>query len=183
MDRGEPGACRGALLVLGRQVAEFAEDHDRLDVLALDETGEIVIVELKVAEENFRVTDLQALAYAGAYASRDTNDLAETLRTNASEAESRRPPSSQPGVRPSMTTAQPSRTLQTETRARAGHHATVAVEQAKQQNCGVSWYRRLRGMGAQPARPDQAGRAEVSSSRTQDRQVVWAMSTTCPSRL
>jgi hypothetical protein len=70
---GEP------LLVLGRQLAEFAEDQDRLDVLAIDEDGELVLIELKVAD-NFRVTDLQALAYAGAYASRDPTDLAQTLR-------------------------------------------------------------------------------------------------------
>jgi hypothetical protein len=76
---GNPELVGEPLLVLGQQLAEFAEDHDRLDVLGIDEAGEIVIVELKVAE-NFRVTDLQALAYAGAYASRDTADLAETLR-------------------------------------------------------------------------------------------------------
>lgn len=70
---GEP------LLVLGRQLAEFEEDQDRLDVLAVDEDGEIVLVELKVTD-NFRVTDLQALAYAGAYATRDPEDLVQTLR-------------------------------------------------------------------------------------------------------
>ena len=34
---GEP------LLVIGSQLAEFAEDKDRLDVLALDKSGEIVL--------------------------------------------------------------------------------------------------------------------------------------------
>jgi hypothetical protein len=71
---GEP------LLVLGSQLAEFAEDKDRLDVLAVDETGELVLIELKV-DESFRVTDLQALAYAGAYASISTGHLAAVLRT------------------------------------------------------------------------------------------------------
>jgi hypothetical protein len=70
---GEP------LLILGSQLAEFAEDKDRLDVLALDESGEIVLIELKV-DEGFRVTDLQALAYAGAYASMPTSHLAGVLR-------------------------------------------------------------------------------------------------------
>ena len=54
---GEP------LLVLGSQLAEFAEDKDRLDVLAVDKQGELILMELKVDGE-FRVTDLQALAYA-----------------------------------------------------------------------------------------------------------------------
>jgi hypothetical protein len=67
------------LLVLGSQLAEFAEDRDRLDVLALDRDGELVLVELKVSDA-FRVTDLQALAYAAAYASASTEHLARTLR-------------------------------------------------------------------------------------------------------
>src|ERR1044072_10051693 len=58
---GEP------LLVLGRQLADFQEDQDRLDILAVDSVGEIVLIEMKVSE-NFRVPALQALAYAGAYA-------------------------------------------------------------------------------------------------------------------
>ena len=70
---GEP------LLILGNQLAEFEEDKDRLDILALDRSGEIVLVELKVSED-FRVTDLQALAYAGAYARRSSRDLARTLQ-------------------------------------------------------------------------------------------------------
>jgi RecB family endonuclease NucS len=49
------------LLVLGAQLAEFAEDKDRLDVLAVDRQGEIVLLELKV-DGVFRLTDLQALA-------------------------------------------------------------------------------------------------------------------------
>lgn len=69
---GEP------LLILGSQLAEFAEDKDRLDVLAVDETGELVLIELKV-DESFRVTDLQALAYAGAYASISNVHLAGVL--------------------------------------------------------------------------------------------------------
>jgi hypothetical protein len=66
------------LLVLGHQLADFEEDRDRLDVLALDRSGEIVLIELKVADE-YRVTDLQALAYAGAYAKREPEDLVATL--------------------------------------------------------------------------------------------------------
>ncbi len=74
-----PDLVGESLLVLGHQLAEFEEDKDRLDILALDRSGEIVLVELKVAED-FRVTDLQALAYAGAYAKRSSRDLAQTLQ-------------------------------------------------------------------------------------------------------
>lgn len=74
-----PGLVGEPLLVLGRQLAEFEEDKDRLDVLAIDKDGEVVLIELKVTDD-FRVTDLQALAYAGAYADRETEDLAHTLR-------------------------------------------------------------------------------------------------------
>src|SRR4051812_21543829 len=48
------------LLVLGSQLAEFTEDRHRLDVLAVDREGELVLIELK-ASETYRVTDLQAL--------------------------------------------------------------------------------------------------------------------------
>src|SRR4051795_12022364 len=72
-----PALMGEELLVLGRQLAEFEEDKDRLDVLAIDTDGEIVLIELKVTED-FRVTDLQALAYAGAYAVRGNDELAHT---------------------------------------------------------------------------------------------------------
>jgi hypothetical protein len=74
-----PALMGEALLILGRQLAEFQEDKDRLDILAIDKDGELVLIELKVTED-FRVTDLQALAYAGAYATRETEELAQTLR-------------------------------------------------------------------------------------------------------
>jgi hypothetical protein len=73
------------LLVLGRQLREFEEDVDRLDVLAVDRDGELVLVELKVSTD-FRVTDLQALAYAGAYASRPGIQMARTLQRTAARA-------------------------------------------------------------------------------------------------
>lgn len=67
------------LLILGRQLADFVEDNKRLDVLAVDGDGELVLIELKVTEE-FGFTDLQALGYAGAYAELPTEHYAETLR-------------------------------------------------------------------------------------------------------
>lgn len=75
----DPDLMGEPLFVLGRQLAEFEEDKDRLDILAVDKDGEIVLIELKVTED-FKVTDLQALAYAGAYADMDIEDLAETRR-------------------------------------------------------------------------------------------------------
>jgi hypothetical protein len=82
---GEP------LLVLGCQLAEFEEDKDRLDVLALDQYGELVLIELKVSDD-FRVTDLQALAYAGAYAKRTPEQLARTLRNHLNRQAAQAPP-------------------------------------------------------------------------------------------
>lgn len=67
------------LLVLGRQLKEFQEDDKRLDVLAVDRDGEIVLLELKVDHE-FGVTDLQALAYAAAYANKTREHFAATLQ-------------------------------------------------------------------------------------------------------
>lgn len=113
---GEP------LLVLGRQLAEFEEDQDRLDVLAVDEDGELVLVELKVAD-NFRVTDLQAIAYAGAYASRDPNDLAQTLRrtmqkqADTAVVKTNAPESEQQVHQPSTPTAPPDTTVTAESAA------------------------------------------------------------------
>lgn len=70
---GEP------LLVLGSQLAEFAEDKDRLDVLCVDLQGELVLLELKV-DGAFKLTDLQALAYAAGYSAVPTEHFAEILR-------------------------------------------------------------------------------------------------------
>ncbi len=74
-----PELCGEQLLVLGSQLAEFAEDKDRLDVLALDKRGEVVLLELKV-DGAFRLTDLQALAYAAGYSGVGTLHLADILR-------------------------------------------------------------------------------------------------------
>jgi hypothetical protein len=83
--------CSGEqLLVLGHQFAEFAEDRDRLDILALDRSGEIVLVELKVSDD-FRVTDLQALAYAGADARRSPKDLASTFHRHTQKKTAHQP--------------------------------------------------------------------------------------------
>lgn len=67
------------LLPLGQQLADFSEDQQRLDVLAVDRSGELVLIELKV-DGKFGFTDLQALGYAGGYAGLPTAHYAETLR-------------------------------------------------------------------------------------------------------
>lgn len=73
-----PNLLGEELLVLGRQLIDFAEDNKRLDLLAIDTEGEIVLIELKV-DHDFAFTDLQALAYAGAYADRPITHFAQTL--------------------------------------------------------------------------------------------------------
>lgn len=80
-----PNLLGEELLVLGRQLIDFAEDNKRLDMLAVDSEGEIVLIELKVSND-FAFTDLQALAYAGAYADRPPVHFAETLVRSASSA-------------------------------------------------------------------------------------------------
>jgi hypothetical protein len=74
-----PALAGEPLLILGSQLAEFAEDKDRLDVLSVDKNGEIVLLELKV-DGQFRLTDLQALAYAAGYSALPPVHFAETLR-------------------------------------------------------------------------------------------------------
>lgn len=81
---GHPEVAGERLLVLGSQLTEFEEDLDRLDVLAIDERGEIVLLELKV-DEKYRVSDLQALAYAAAYANQEPRNFAETLRRSMTQ--------------------------------------------------------------------------------------------------
>ncbi len=92
-----PGLVGEPMLVLGQQLADFEEDKDRLDILAIDKDGEIVLIELKVTDD-FRVTDLQALAYAGAYADRETDDLAQTLRRHLEKLAGGKPAASPPAA-------------------------------------------------------------------------------------
>jgi hypothetical protein len=66
------------LLLLGRQLIDFAEDNMRLDVLALDKDGEKVLIEFKV-DPTFGFTELQAIAYAGAYANVENEFFPEIL--------------------------------------------------------------------------------------------------------
>lgn len=73
-----PEALGEELLPLGQQLADFSEDQQRLDILALDKSGEIVLVELKVVEQ-FGFTDVQAIAYAGGYADLPPTHYAATL--------------------------------------------------------------------------------------------------------
>jgi hypothetical protein len=74
-----PEALGEELLPLGNQLADFSEDKQRLDVLAIDKSGEMVVIELKVVDQ-FGLTDMQALAYAGGYADLPTSHYAETLQ-------------------------------------------------------------------------------------------------------
>lgn len=87
------------LLVIGRQLVDFEGDTDRLDLLAIDAGGDLVLIELKV-DEKFRFTDLQALAYAGPYAqaTAHTSQLAQTLLDAATASEASRKHVPQPDL-------------------------------------------------------------------------------------
>jgi len=51
------------LLVITSEYANFEDTRDRLDILALDQAGKLVVVELK-RDRADRTTDLQAIKYA-----------------------------------------------------------------------------------------------------------------------
>lgn len=59
----EPALLGENLLVIASEYSNFEQTRDRLDVLALDPEGKLVVVELK-RDEADQTTDLQAIKYA-----------------------------------------------------------------------------------------------------------------------
>lgn len=74
----DPAVLGEDLFLLGRQLSEFQEDSKRLDLLAVDKAGELVLIELKV-DGGADFTELQAIGYAGAYSTANTEDLVKSL--------------------------------------------------------------------------------------------------------
>lgn len=68
------------LLVIQSEYANFEETSDRLDILALDAQGKLVVVELK-RDEADDTTDLQAIKYASYCAILTAKDVQKEYRT------------------------------------------------------------------------------------------------------
>jgi len=68
------------LLVLQSEYANFEETSDRLDILALDVDGKLVVVELK-RDEADDTTDLQAIKYASYCATLTAEEVQKEYRT------------------------------------------------------------------------------------------------------
>jgi RecB family endonuclease NucS len=59
----EPALLEEDLLIISSEYAMFEDTRDRLDILALDPDGKLVVAELK-RDRADRTTDLQAIKYA-----------------------------------------------------------------------------------------------------------------------
>ncbi len=67
------------LLVVTSEYANFQDTRDRLDILALDPTGKLVVIELK-RDRADRTTDLQAIKYASYCATLTAEDIQKDYR-------------------------------------------------------------------------------------------------------
>lgn len=67
------------LLIITSEYANFEDTRDRLDILALDQTGTLVVVELK-RDRADRTTDLQAIKYASYCATLTAEDVQKDYR-------------------------------------------------------------------------------------------------------
>lgn len=75
----EPRILGEDLLVISSEFSDYKELSERLDVLALDEEGKLVVIELKRDKAN-RTADLQAIKYASYVANFTANDIQELYR-------------------------------------------------------------------------------------------------------
>jgi hypothetical protein len=67
------------LLIISSEYANFQDTRDRLDILALDPTGKLVVIELK-RDQADRTTDLQAIKYASYCATLTDDDIQKDYR-------------------------------------------------------------------------------------------------------
>lgn len=75
------------LLIITSEYSNFQDTSDRLDVLALDSAGKLVVIELK-RDRADRTTDLQAIKYASYCATLTAVDIQKDFREFWSERES-----------------------------------------------------------------------------------------------
>lgn len=75
----EPRILGEELLIVTSEYEDFEDTRDRLDILALDPTGKVVVVELK-RDQADRTTDLQAIKYASYCSTLTAEDLQKEYR-------------------------------------------------------------------------------------------------------
>ncbi|WP_254280579.1 DUF91 domain-containing protein [Haloarcula marina] len=75
----EPRILGEELLVISSEYSQFQDLRDRLDILAIDPTGKLVVVELK-RDKADRTTDLQAIKYASYSATLTAEDIQKDYR-------------------------------------------------------------------------------------------------------
>jgi len=78
--RAQPEVLGEELLVISEEFGDWQDSHRRIDLLALDDTGRLVVVELKRTEDGGHM-ELQALRYAAMVSSMSVDEL---VRTHAS---------------------------------------------------------------------------------------------------
>lgn len=76
----EPALLGEDLLVVASEYSNFEQTRDRLDVLAVDSEGKLVVVELK-RDEADQTTDLQAIKYASYCATLTAEEVQRDYRT------------------------------------------------------------------------------------------------------
>lgn len=75
----EPRILGEDLLVITSEYSKFEDLYDRLDILAIDTDGKLVVVELK-RDKADRTTDLQAIKYAGYCATLTAEQIQQEYR-------------------------------------------------------------------------------------------------------
>lgn len=76
---GQPRILGEDLLIISSEYANFQDTRDRLDILAIDPGGKLVVVELK-RDRADRTTDLQAIKYASYCATLTAQDIQKDYR-------------------------------------------------------------------------------------------------------
>src|SRR5919106_1731338 len=75
----EPMALGEELLIIQKEFAGFSDTHERLDLLALDEQGSLVVIENKLDDTGRDVT-WQALKYASYCSTLSKYDIREIFQ-------------------------------------------------------------------------------------------------------
>lgn len=83
----EPRILGEDLLVITSEFSKFEDLYDRLDIMALDPTGKLVVVELK-RDKADRTTDLQAIKYASYCATLTAEQIQQEYREFWSDRDS-----------------------------------------------------------------------------------------------